>query len=479
MRNLGRRAAASAILAAPFAARAQDIRVANPPGVVSTRVWRPAPRTTMLTQTWMGAATTYAASKSYTTETFLLVVPLESIDPHAFRVGFCNPYNIAMTVSSAYVWTTDSYPANCANLLTANNLTIAPSNGAGTQITFNNAGADVRLVNPSGGVTSATIPANAANGSNAAAGWPAYWSDFVSINPVARADGGRKPLVMICVTVTSTGYSAGIAGITTGSGNPQNGSGWVSMNSGALNRGRQWYTAHANGDYSSAPQTANVWNFVASHPVAFVQTLGMTPGIQSVQLGDSITVTGGNNTGVTTPLWLASCDLGDQTGIPMAVASFSWGGQASAVYRPFFQYNVGCIEPSVFWGQAISRNDGSTYAALNALGAMNLQIADYLRATFGTKFALQFPGCCPWIDNNSQQIADYTAFRNQLLAAGAVGSDGTIPYVDGPGLIGGAGGNWWDYLPNESADGTHPNTDLAASTLSPAVMAALRSLVLP
>ncbi len=390
--------------------------------------------------------TPYTGSTPVTT---LNIVPFEA-PPHAVRVGFCNPFNVAMTIASASVYPSSNY-SNAATVdANAANVTVVPGGGgSGNPLYFAFRGADDPRVNDgSYGTTRAfTLPGDATNTGNVARPCAIQWTDWGPFSPVARDDGGVQPLGFIYVTVGGSGgthtYGAlNMNGVFSGA---------------AYNRGRKILCAiswNKGIDYADNP-TGTGWaqgpGAGQRCPYVAVQYLTMARGTQIVVTGDSLS-NGPTEDGISSSVWRAAMDLSTPAA-PISVASLAWGSANFSVFGETARWNLRAIRPGIFITQALSRTEGGSLQAADTFLGKNETLAAYAFATFGTRHIISQMGGEPSYTGDSAAIA---AFNNVLARVRALSTVPETPFIDCLAAIAQPASPWL-YLPGMSNDNTHPN----------------------
>jgi hypothetical protein len=435
------------------------------PGLTLSSDFRLAPRRSRLTQTFGSGVTAKTATPGANAPlTYFMAVPIEA-PCYAARIGMLNPFNVAMTISKASIYPSDSYSL-CDTMLSVNgasNTLVVPTGGAtGNPLYFDNAGADLDNINTAGTLRSITLAADATNASNVPKAATIQWSDFVPCVSIPRADGGTLHLLFIYVTISTAGSSVGLANFG------------VHAVDAVAARNRKHYTGIAwtnSTDFADNP-TGTGYKVLAQNPVFALQYLTAAPGIQIVGNGDSLAAAPTTDS-FSTPLWRAAADLSTPS-LPVAFASLAWGGTAAAVYSRLLDLNAAAFKPSLVSYQPLSRNDTFTTPGLDLLLAKALALGERFSTSMGTRLIYQGAMPEPSADGNGTQTGAFTAMR-ALLAALAVQSD--VPVFDGSAVLGNATSPWLYGNAAWSDDNTHPNSigaELVVPLVKPILQRALQ-----
>ena len=397
--------------------------------------------------------------------TMLYIVPIEA-PCHAIRIGVANPFNLDMIISKASIFPSDSY-SNAQRTDEGGTRTAIRPTGSedGSPIYWSNHGAGLGMRDNGTAGRSVVLPANTLNPRNLP--WPVEirWSDFSPCRSLARADGGRQPLLFIYVTVGSTGFASATANFPLFNRNL------------AANRGRRHYILQAwtmGRDFADNP-TGTDWRWLGRGnfgPLWAVQYLTDHPGIQVVISGDSLSAAPPEDN-FSTPLHRASWDLSTPR-FPIEVSSMAWGGTASRVYEVMLRKNAPALLPDIVAYQPLSRNDGFNVDAMQTLLAKATTDAAAFSREYGSKIIWNIAGCEPSADGRDVAIMAFNEMRSRLQALAA--ADGT-PLIDAPAVVGNIrDGSPWNYIPGYSDDNTHPNY-AAAEAIVPQAREALRQLI--
>lgn len=417
-----------------------------PPGLSVSSALRLAPRRTRLTQTFGSGVTAKTATPGANAPlTYFMAVPIEA-PCYAARIGMLNPFNVAMTISKASIYPSDSYSL-CDTMLSVNgasNTLVVPTGGAtGNPLYFDNAGADLDNINTAGTLRSITLAADATNASNVPKAATIQWSDFVPCVSIPRADGGTLHLLFIYVTISTAGSSVGLANFG------------VHAVDAVAARNRKHYTGIAwtnSTDFADNP-TGTGYKVLAQNPVFALQYLTAAPGIQIVGNGDS-QASAPTTDQFSTPVWRAAADLSTPS-LPVAFASTAWGGTAAAVYSRLLDLNAAALKPSLVSYQPISRNDAYTVAGLEVLIAKALSLGERFSSNLGTRLIYQGATPTPSADGNGTQTGAYTTIR-ALLAALQTSSG--VPVYDEAAVLGNVASPWLFASASYSDDNTHVNS---------------------
>jgi hypothetical protein len=428
-----------------------------------------APRRNLLTKT-MGPGARAVPSLPFAIPiTFLVAVPIEA-QCYAVRLGFVNAFNFPFVISSASIYTSDSY-GECAAMTadaSSGRWFPVPTGAASerTSVTFDCAGspnppAGTPIVNTSGTTFSYTLPADPTNAGNASRPVTIKWSDFVPVTSIPQSGAPSGPHVLfIYITVGSSGMVDSVTN-------------WINMSADPKAGGRrQYYGAVSWGegrDYSTNP-TETGFKRYPHVPQFALQYLTASCGIQCVTVGDSLAASPTNDL-FSTPIWRAAADLSTQT-LPIEVAAMLFSGANSTIYNVSLQNNAAAIRPSILFSQPLSRNDGVTIERLRTLLARSLAYSHELQSLYGTRLVLNSAGCEPAFDDNPMFI---DAFNDILARLRAIGAEGAIPHIDGPSVLGQPGAPW-RYIPGVSDDEMHFNST-GAELVVPLVKQALHSLI--
>ena len=366
--------------------------------------------------------------------TYLLAMPIEG-HCTAVRLAFANfRADTAWTIQSAAIYPSDGFglAANMDEVGRGTQWAVAPSGGApGSRVFFDGGGGDSSAINRAGRARSLSLAPVAANVTNRPYPYTLAWSDFVPLTSVARADGGRQPLLFIYVTVAS----AEMVG-------PQFGMHFWDADK-ARNRNRPYFLAVSTTDRADFADRPAETKFRATgyNPVLAVQYLSRGPGATIITVGDSL-VTTPSNDGFSNAIARAAMDLSTPA-FPIEVANLAWGGTAWRVYGTTLLDNIAAIEPSIVAYQPLSRNDGSTPAAMQGLLSRSRGVADLARTRFGAGAIWFSPGCEPSFDGSAANAltaqAALSDMRTRLARSSA---EEHIPLIDGPGIIGRAEMPW-------------------------------------
>jgi hypothetical protein len=384
--------------------------------------------------------------KGQTTDlaTYLVIVPLETMCS-AVRVGFGNPFSVDVSIASASAWPSSSY--SDADLPQAtgdpggSNLQVVPTgNGVEAKLYFSFRGRDDARINDGrfGSTRSIVIHGNPTNRANVPAPFRIIWSDRTPITLLPRSDGGKQPLLFVYVTLAQ------------GSGFTSNYFDWGRYNNNsAANQGRLYWWGQAwnrGHDYSDTPTATGFKNY-PQNPVFLLECDSRTPGYEILISGDSLSASPTNDA-FSSPIYRAAMARSRPTR-PYAVTSFAWSSTPSSVYLRLLSTNLSTIKPSVLLGQAISRNDGSSQAALEHLSSVQRTLYNLVQSRTGARLIWNIAGGEPSWDNLPVGISRFAAIRDGLLKSGA-------PIIDAPSVTAPAG-RPWDYEPGCSDDNTHLN----------------------
>lgn len=430
-----------------------------------------APRRNRLTKTLgsgLTAKTDYPGASAPLT--FLHIIPIEA-PCYAVRLGFANCFNMAMTITKASVYPSDSYGvladndnAGLKDGKLATLYKVVPTGHAdGSRVYFDHAGADVGTIGVGGNQRSLTLAADRMNAENHRQAFTIQWSDFTPCTSIPRADGGAQHLLFVYVTVGSSSMvQCATANFSATNADP------------VAHRGRYFWSgcAQISGvDYADSPGETlfKPWRIA---PLFAIQYLTTSMGIQGVLNGESLTASPADD-GFSTPLHRAAWDLSTPD-LPVEIASMAWGGTGSACYEVMLRNNMAALRGSFVAYQPMSRNDWFTTAGLQLLLAKSLANADAFRASYGSAALWNIAGCIPTADGDVRQSHAFSDMRARLQA---LARSSGVPLIDAPAVIG-LPDLPWLYRDGMSDDGVHPNF-AAAEAVVPLARAALRALIDP
>ena len=393
-----------------------------------------APAGARMTRMFTGAVRSGAGPGEAAPLTYLMILPIEG-HCTAVRLGFANyRADTAWAIQSASIYPSDSYgmAANMEGVGQGTPRAVAPTGGApGSRVFFDHGGADSPELSTAGRVRSLAFAPLAANAANSAYPYTLAWSDFVPVSSVPRAQGGKQPLLFIYVTVASPDMVCPLF-------NARN---W-DLNK-PRDRGRPITLAVAvtgRADFADRP-AETAFKATAFTPVLAVQYVSRVRGATILTTGDSL-VTTPTDDSFSNAIVRAAMDLSTPE-FPIEVADLAWGGTAWKVYGAMLHNNIDAIAPSVVALQPLSRNDGSTPAAVQGLFTKSMEAADVARARFGSAAMWFSPGCEPSYDGTTAGDLTEQAAMTDLRArmANSFARD-HIPLIDGPGIIGRPGMEW-------------------------------------
>ncbi len=428
-----------------------------------------APRRNLLTKTMGHGAEVASPIQIGLPITFLVAIPIEA-QCYAARLGFVNIFNFPVVITSAWIYSSDSYSV-CAEMTADESggpWRPVPTGAAatGTRVTFDCGGspyppAGTQMVNSGGTRFSYTMPADPTNASNASRPVTLQWSDLVPITSIPQAASPEGPhILFIYITIGSPNMVKHAANWFRMATDPQ------------VTSRRQYYGAIAwdKSDDKTSNPIGTAFRRYPELPQFVLQYLTPSCGVQCVTAGDSLTASPSNDW-FSTPVWRAAADLSTQA-LPIEVASVAFSGANSSIYHVSLQNNAAAIRPSVLFCQPLSRNDGLTTAHFQTLLARTLAQSHELHSRYGTRLILNSPGCAPDLDGHPPGIA---AFTDMLARLRVIAADGTIPHIDGPSVLG-----WpdapWNHISGVSDDGTHPSS-AGAELLVAMTKQAMRSVI--
>lgn len=428
----------------------------------------PPPQTNMFTFALTGGVSSAQnAFSGKTPQTTLGVVPLET-SAYAIRVGFCNPFNypVVITSAAAYPSTTYSLAANVdANQA---NVAVVPTGGGSSlesKLYFTFGGADDPRVNDGSYGTTRGITIQGANTTSPNYSCVIQWTDWAPFQSLARTDGGSQTLAFIYVTFGGTGsYTYTMPGNAAGYFNANNAQGRKVMF--ALDSA--WGTDHTDAPASAFWQQGGA----QAQNAAFyaVQYMSLNYGNQILVVGDSLSVAPTNDN-MSPSLWRAAMSMSTPTS-PIGFASVAWGGQAFLGYGETARLNLSSIKPTVYAAQAISRNDAFTTAGQLELLGKHANLYTLANRAWGTRLIWQQPGGEPSADGNGTQTGAFSTIYSLMKS---LTNTPFVPFIDCMSVIGNPAAPW-DYLTGYSDDNTHPNTAGAAACV-PLATSALQGVL--
>lgn len=383
--------------------------------------------------------------------TFLTVVPIEA-QCYAVRLLFGNNRaDTTVGIQSASIYPSDSYSS--ALNMSADRIgtgaggaypTVPTGNGVAAKVYFDNAGADVNVINVAGTTRNYTIPAVTANTTNTQV-WPFSYtcSDWVPCASIPRADGGKQPLLFIYTTISTALVIQS------------------SINAGKFcdnvsqNRGRQLIGAFAHTasvDFADNPTGATWTGLSGPQALLGVQYLSSTPGVTLLLTGDSLTSTPSNDA-YSSAMTRAAWDLSSPS-LPIEVANVGMASAPSLVSGAQFDNALPLVRPGIVGFQPQSRADGVGISILRGLMAEALMRANTAGTQYGAAAFWNSPGCQVTFGATPAGLAGFFDMRSILANSTA---NGGIADFDATNIIG-MPGQEYNYINTlVSDDNTHPN----------------------
>lgn len=385
-------------------------------------------------------ATPPAAGRTYHNN-----IVLEGV-PTAVRVWYANDTATPWVVDAAGVQTSAYWPSG-ADPKTSTNSTVQP-----VAVTFNSNGVPVDGVQPSGSVTSVTVPAGTARRPGLAC------SDIIPVAWRPRLDGSGHghDLPVLCVrTYSAAGARAQVIGTPAS---------WATAD--AINRGRTMAGWSVSGNAVTTTMTSpTTSNYMLPHAIEYWTAAA---GHAIITIGDSNTA--GRNSDPDNQLgwaFLTQCALSTLNN-PVSVCNLSYSGATTAEYEAFgydglngFAGGANKIVTVPTW----SSNNGSPVDP--AFSAM-LRLADCVRSAGGTPIMLTpFPNDTYF---SLPAYIDVTARAKALASQGYRVLD-INALISDPGIPGKFAAAYY-------SDGTHGN-DVEQSAISAALVSLLTPLLIP
>lgn len=305
-----------------------------------------------------------------------------------------------------------------------------------------------------------------------AANPPLTWTDWISVQSVARTDGGIFPLLYVQSFVPAAGNNTTVHGtagsIATITADPAGRIGWT-------------YSVTGDAVGSTVSSAArDVTHF------GVIQYLARGKVITVAAFGDSITAGSSAIRAYQSWSYKACATISDTYGIPVQYANCGWAGQTTAQILARLTYNLQQLTPDVVLLPAFSPNDASPPTAASiATQRYNMMQAINLCRQYGA-VPIIWTGLpksststtSAWTQAaddlrkalNSSVLADYAKFCVTMDLASVIG-DGSSPERIRSAALG--------YPADLSADWLHPNDagyTAMATVAVPAILSVCKGL---
>jgi len=270
---------------------------------------------------------------------------------------------------------TQSFPsvtvAPTADVNAAGNYAPIDENGdpvSWTHVTWDSAGeASDPLLTVNGTTEAVTVPEPVANAGDAQqVVFDYYWSDWIRVRSIPRADGSRLPLLAIRVYNPADQTARCLMGA---------GTDWE-----PVNRGRIWLGVRAGGDHTEAAEMPANTTITGQWLAAYIQTYTSRRGVTLMGVGDSLTQ-GLNTTNDTNSWGHIARDLLSTATRPVTWCNEGHGGSLSENYYRRARALIPVLKPHIVVYSPWSPNDGvSSAATLDLVWSRGMDFMGWLQS---------------------------------------------------------------------------------------------------